>query len=152
MAATSFKIRGIEPPDLGSERAIRLMFWGWAVDEGLRVKDAELARGLDKDGAPLRPISPATRKHRRAAMTASGKGDPSAPPLMPAYQLSRTRSLLAGRPLPTHADFYWRFDPFTGDSWGVILAIHAKAGRDVIGLSPKGVAKVKARCWARWAA
>lgn len=151
MAATSYKIRGIEPPDLGSEREVRLMFWTWVRDIGLKVKDQELAQGLDKDGQPLRSISPQTRKHRRSAMTPSGKGDPAAPPLMPAYQLSRTRSLLAGRALTTHAEFYWLFDAFTGDSWGVILEIHARKGRNVIGISAKGLARVKAEAWQRWA-
>jgi hypothetical protein len=127
------------------------MYWSWVVEFGLRVKDRELSQGLDKDGNPLKAISAKTRKYRRSAMTASGKGDPSAPPLMPARELSRTRSLLAGRALETHADFYWRFDAWTGESWGRVLAIHARKGRDVIGLSPKGVARVKALSWERWA-
>jgi hypothetical protein len=151
VAATSYKIRGIEPPDLRNHgRDTRLMFWGWVVDLGLRAKDGELAKGLDRDGQPLRPISAKTRKYRRSAMTPDGKGDPSAPPLMPARVLSRTRSLLAGRALPTHAEFYWRFDAWTGDSWGRVLAIHARKGRDVIGLSDKGVARVRAQAWDRW--
>jgi hypothetical protein len=153
MAATSYKIRNIAPPDLRNyPEEIRRMWWGWVVEFGLKVKDAELARGLDKDGEDLKRIRPRTRKYRRSAMTPSGKGDPNAPPLMPARALSRTRSLLAGRALSTHAEFYWRFDAFTGESWGKVLAIHARKGRDVIGISPKGLARVKALAWERWAA
>ena len=53
------------------------MYWQWVVDYGLRRKDKELAAGLDKDGNPLRPIAPETRKYRRSAMTPNGKGDPN---------------------------------------------------------------------------
>jgi GNAT superfamily N-acetyltransferase len=152
-AATSYKIRGIAPPDLADQPAnVRKMYWQWVVDYGLKRKDKELAAGLNKDGGPLRPISPETRKYRRSAMTASGKGDPSAPPLTPGRQLSRTRSLLAGRALSTHAEFYWRFDAFTGDSWGVVLAVQATRGRDVFGLSPAGTAWVQAQALKRWEA
>lgn len=151
--ATSYKIRGIAPPGLAEQPpAIRKMYWQWVVDYGLKRKDKELAAGLDKDGKPLRPITAQTRKYRRSAMTPSGKGSPSAPPLMSAYQLSRTRSLLAGRALTTHAEFYWRFDAFTGDSWGAVLAFQAASGRDVFGLSPAGVAWVKAQALRRWEA
>lgn len=151
--ATSYKIRGIAPPDLaGQPDSVKKMYWQWVVDFGLKRKDKELAAGLDKDGKPLRPILPETRKHRRSAMTPSGKGDPNAPPLTPGYQKSRTRSLLAGRPLTTHADFFWRFDPFTGDSWGVVLAAQAKMGRDVFGLSPAGTRWVQRQALAKWEA
>lgn len=152
MADPTYRIRGIAPPDLPSERSVRLMFYSWVVEIGLRVKDRELAQGLDAKGKPLRPISPQTRKRRRSAMTPDGRGDPSAPPLMPARALSRTRSLLAGRATEDAAVFYWRFDPFTGNSWGAVLAIHRRKGRDVIGLSPKGVARVQALAWERWRA
>jgi hypothetical protein len=151
LPATSYKIRNIAPPDLrGYPEGVRLAFWQWVVEFGLKVKDHELAQGLDKDGEDLEKISPKTRKYRRSAMTPSGKGDPNAPPLMPAKALSRTRSLLAGRALLTHAEFYWRFDAFTGESWGKVLANHAKKGRDVIGLSERGVARVRALAWERW--
>jgi hypothetical protein len=151
MAATSYKIRGIEPPDLaGYAEETRKLFWSWVVDFGLKAKAREVIAGLDKHGNPMR-IKDVTRKHRKSAMTPSGKGDPNAPALVPGWQKSRTYSLLAGRALPTHAEFYWRFDPFTGDSWGVVLAHLAKKGCDTIGLSAAGVAKVKAQSWARWA-
>ena len=84
-------------------------------------------------------------------MTPSGKGDPNAPALIPGWAKSRTYSLLAGRAFSTHAEFYWRYDPFTGDQWGQVLEYQAKKGRNVIGLSPAGVAKVKVQAWAKWA-
>lgn len=146
-----YKIRGIEPPDLASyDASTRKMYWEWVVDLGLRRKDKELSEGLDKDGKPLKPISEYTRKHRRSAMTPSGKGDPGAPPLTPGLQKSRTRSLLAGRALSTHADFYWRYDGFTGDSWAVVLSYQADRGRDVFGLSDEGLAWVKVKSWQCW--
>ncbi len=146
-----YKLRGIEPPDLTNyDQSTRKLYWSWVVEFGLKRKDKELSQGLDKDGSPLRPISAKTRAHRRSAMTPSGKGDPSAPPLTPAFQKSRTRSLLAGRALSTHAEFYWRFDAFTGDSWAVVLSYQAVRGRDVFGLSQAGTAAVKAQSWAKW--
>lgn len=126
------------------------MFWGWVVEIGLRVKNRELAQGLDKDGKKLKPIKAKTRKYRRSAMTLTKGRALSGPPLMPARELSRTRSLLAGRATEDAAVFYWRFDPFVGDSWGVILAYQAKKGRDVVGLSAEGVARVRAEAWERW--
>ena len=146
-----FKIRGIEPPDLKDyDQSTRKLFWTWALEFALRRKDKELSQGLDKDGAPLRPISAYTRAHRKSAMTASGKGDPSAPPLTPAHQKSRTRSLLAGRAFSTHIELFWRFDAWTGAAWSDVLSYQAAKGRDVFGLSPAGTAAVKAQSWAKW--
>jgi hypothetical protein len=152
MAGTSYKIRGIEPPDLaGYPPETRKLYWSWVVELGLAAKGREILAGLDKDGKPLKPITEETRKHRKSAMTPSGKGAPAAPALIPGWQKSRTYSLLAGRALSTHAEFYWRYDAFTGDSWGQVLAYQAKQGRDVIGISATAVAKVKVQSWARWA-
>jgi hypothetical protein len=146
-----YKIRGIEPPDLRDyEPSTRKLFWSWVVEFGLKRKDKELSQGLDKDGRPLRPISEETRKHRKSAMTPSGKGDPEAPPLTPGYQKSRTRSLLAGRAFSTHADFFWRYDAWTGDSWAKVLSYQAAKGRDVFGLSKAGTAWVKGQAYAKW--
>lgn len=151
MPQTSYKIRGIEPPDIVTyPNAVRKMYWQWVVDAGLKRKDKELSQGLDKDGKPLRPISAETARHRRSAMTPSGKGSPSAPPLTPGYQKSRTRSLLAGRALTTHAEFFWLYDSHTGDSWGAILADQAVQGRNVFGLSPSGTAWVQAQALTKW--
>jgi hypothetical protein len=148
MADPTFRLRNLAPPDLPAES--RRLFYSFVVEIGLKVKDRELARGLDRHGKPLRAVSAKTAKHRRSAMTPDGKGDPSAPALMPARALSRTRSLLAGRATDDAAIFYWRFDPFSGQGWGRILAIHRRKGRDVIGLSPEGTARVRALAWERW--
>lgn len=146
-----YKIRGIEPPDLAShDPSTRKLYWGWVVELGLRRKDKELSQGLDKNGRPLRPISPYTRAHRKSAMTPSGKGDPGAPPLMPGLQKSRTRSLLNGRAFSTHAAFFWRYDSFTGASWAEVLSYQAAAGRDVFGLSTAGTAWVKVQALKLW--
>jgi hypothetical protein len=147
-----FKVTGIAPPDLASyDQTTRKLYWSWVLKLALARKDKELAQGLDKDGKPLRAISPATRKHRRSAMTPSGKGDPAAPPLMPGYQKSRTRSLLAGRALSTHVDLFWKFDAWTGESWSVVLSYQAARGRDVFGISKEGLAAIKVKSWAMWA-
>ncbi len=88
-----------------------------------------------------------------------GPADPSAPPLTPAYGLSRTRANLDGRAMPAYAEFFWR------DGWGQILDYHrigaanrwAKAGalpvRDVIGISPAALNRVRrtiAMWWTAW--
>lgn len=130
--------------------AYRRQFWQIVAPIALRVKDRELAEGLDGRGKPLKPISPDTRKRRRSAMTPDGKGDPAAPPLMPARAKSRTRALLAARALSTHVELYWRFDPFTGDQWSKVLTYLAEKGRDVFGISPKGMKRIAADSWAAW--
>ena len=78
MAATSFKVRGIEPPDLGQfPPETRKLYWSWVVELGLRVKGKEILAGWDKDGKPLRSLKQETKDHRKSAMSPSGKGDPS---------------------------------------------------------------------------
>lgn len=154
MASTYYILKaGIAPPDLSQQpEQIRLMFWGWVTELGLKVKDRELSRGLNARGKPLPPVSGRTRRHRRSAMTASGRGDRNAPYLMPGRGLSRTRSLLTGKPHLDHAEFWWRYDAHTGDGWGTILSYHAKRGEayDVIGLSPRGVSAVAQQARQRW--
>jgi hypothetical protein len=151
MSDPTFRIRNIAPPDLPSDAGMRRLFYGWVVELGLKRKDRELAQGLDRHGKELKPLAARTRKYRRSAMTPDGRGDPQAPPLTPARQLSRTRSLLAGRATENAAVFYWKFDPFSGRGWGEVLAYHRRKGRDVIGLSPEGIAAVRAAAWGRWA-
>lgn len=156
MASYAFRIEGIEPrhdPDWQSApEGLRRAFWRYVVKLGLEAKDRELAAGLDCHGDPLRPIAASTRARRRSAM---GPADPNAPPLTPAYGLSRTRSLLRGRAHDGYAEFYWAYDPHTGRSWGRILGYH-RAGkgplpvRDVIGISPASKSWVKARAWQAW--
>lgn len=146
-----YTIFGINPP--GSERFpddVRKMFYGWVLEIGLRQKDRDLAKGLDKDGKALKAISAQTRKYRKSAMTPSGKGDPNAPPLIPGWQKSRVRSLLTGKAFADHAEFWWKFDPFTGDSFARVLEFQATAGRDVFGLSPAALMRVRAQAWERF--
>ncbi len=155
--STAFRVRGIEPADplfaAGGE-ALRRAFWRAAVGFVLRAKDASLAKGLDRHGFKLRPVTFLTRKNRRSEM---GEADPDAPPLTPAYGLSRTRAFLKGRAFAGHAEFFW-----TG-GWGRILHFHrvgaknrwSKTGRlprrDVIGLSQadENVVKREAAAWWR---
>lgn len=154
MAATFFILK-LAPPEI---RALpphdRLAFQSVVVEFALRRKDWELARGLNAKGEPLPPVSAETRKYRRSEMTPTGRGDPSAPYLMPGRRLSRTRSLLTGKAHADYAEFGWRFDPYTADQWGKILAIHARRGTDydVVGLSVKGQAWVKAKALAAFRA
>jgi hypothetical protein len=115
----------------------------------LKEKDADLSQGLDARGKPLKPVQPKTAEDRDSEM---GPADPSAPALMPAYAVSRTRLLLEGEAIPQGAHFWWEYDPYTGDSWGRILDYHrkAKTKRDVIGLSPAAVARVRDQVMRRW--
>lgn len=150
----SIKITGIAPADvLAAPEPLRRQYWQIVVPIALKVKDKELAEGLDAHGDPLKPISAKTRKYRRSAMTPTGKGSPSAPPLMPAYQKSRVRSLLAGRAFASHAELYWRYDPFTGASFDVILNYQREMGRDVFGISPDGMRQIQQQAsveWTKW--
>jgi hypothetical protein len=147
-----YTLSGFDPP--GFERFpddVHKMYYEWIVELGLRAKDRDLAKGLDKDGLPFRPISEETRKRRRSAMTPSGKGDPNAPPLIPGWQKSRTRSLLTGKATASSAQFWWKFDPRTHDSWARILEYQRdNYGRDAFGLSSKAMARVRAQAWERW--
>jgi hypothetical protein len=146
-----YTISGMEPVDFNRYSTDdRQMFYGWVVELGIRAKDRDLSKGLDKDGKPLRPIKPATRKHRVSAMTPSGKGDPNAPPLIPGWQKSRVRSLLTGKAFPDRAEFWWRYDAFTGDSFARVLEAQAAHGRDVFGLSPTSLQRVRTQAWERW--
>lgn len=147
-----YTLDGLDPP--GFERFpddVRTMFYGWVLELGLRAKDRDLAKGLDKDGKPFRPIHEATKKHRVSAMTPSGKGDPNAPPLIPGWQKSRTRSLLTGKAFANRVEFWWKFDPRTHDSWARILEYQRdNYGRDAFGLSPVAQKRVRAQAWERW--
>jgi hypothetical protein len=151
LSEDGFSIWGLAPPDLVRfPQDVKLMFWHWVLELSLRAKDRDLSKGLDKDGQPLRPISKYTRENRRSAMTASGKGDPSAPPLIPAWQRSRVRSLLTGREFTDHVELWWKFDPYTRDSFARILEYQKEQGRDVFGLSQDSLRRVRAQAWERW--
>lgn len=150
----AFKVEGVEPPGYRDRPDLHQEFWRTVVALVLSVKDRELAEGKDALGQPMTPISLYTREHRKSAM---GPADPNAPPLTPAYGLSRTRSLLDGRAHAAqhHALFFWRVDPVTGQHWGKILGYHRKGSkklpvRNVIGLSPAGRAEVQRRARQWW--
>ena len=147
-----YRIRGIEPAAdpawIAARPDVRRMFWRWVVEEGLAEKHAELDKGIDRHGEPLRELASTSKAVRRSE---SGEADPEAPPLQPGRHKSRTRALLSGRAFADHAEFHWRFDPVSGVRWGRILGHHRDKGRDVIGLSPGGIENVRLRCWRRWA-
>lgn len=132
--------------------ALKREFYRACLQIALEVKDEELARGLDKNGRPLAPISQYTRDHRHSAM---GPASPDAPPLTPAYGLSRTRSLLTGRLEGSALLFYWKADQ-EGRHWGRILGYHRQGRRgpqrDVIGLAPDSVRQIQLRARAWWVA
>lgn len=154
MARITFDVRGIEPANdplwsLAGDSA-RRDFWRAVVLFVKDVKDDELAAGLDRRGRPLRPIAESTRRNRVSAM---GPADPAAPPLMPAYAVSRTRLWFTGKAFVDHATFGWR------NGWGRVLAAHRsgkgpkgrkRPKRDVIGISPASLAKVKRLATAWW--
>lgn len=152
MASTFFTIN-VAPAEVRRRPAAdRIAFNRFAAEFTLQRKDRELSQGLNARGEPLPGVRPTTREHRKSEMTASGRGDPRAPYLMPGRGLSRTRSLLTAK---AHADYvvvWWRFDAFTGDQWGKVLAAHARRGKayDVIGLSAKGKAWVAAQALKAW--
>jgi hypothetical protein len=150
-----FSVVGIEPASVrAAAPEARTAYWGHVLKLVLAAKDRELAAGLDRYGKPMTPLAASTIRGRRSAM---GPADPGAPPLTPAHELSRTRSLLTGRATANGVTCWWLLDRRTADSWGVILA-HHRAGsarlprRDVIGLSPASRASVAAdaaKWWAR---
>lgn len=159
MPSNAFTVEDISPirdpfwPLAGE--AVHRDFWRAVVAFTLEVKDRSLAKGLDRYGKPLTPITAYTKAHRKSEM---GQADPNAPPLTPAYGLSRTRAFLTGRAYATHAQFFWT------QGWGKILAFHRRGAfnrrsgrrlpkRDVIGLSYKDLVKVQTLAlgwWENW--
>jgi hypothetical protein len=151
-----FWIRGsaIEPPGLRSAPTpLRKAFWTFVSGLVVLAKDLELRQGLDRDGNPMAALSKYTKKHRKSAM---GTADPNAPPLTPAYGLSRTRSLFSAQPMSTAQGVvcWWTYDANTGLSWGEILKYHRDGNarlpvRNVFGLSNVSLARIKeqARIW-----
>ena len=149
-----YRIRGIEPTDLSTyPDSVKRLWWDWVVKYGLIAKDKELARGLDKDGAPMRALHPKTIKYRKSEV---GPVTKNAPPLEPALALSRVRSLLTGRAHTGSAEFWWKFDAVSGESFATILRYQRdEYGRDVFGLSPRGTAWTLAQAtkeWQKWKA
>jgi hypothetical protein len=144
-----FRIDGIEPDtDLAWFYAGpwgQREFWREVARVGLELKDKSLARGLDIHGKKMQ-ISEKTRQNRRSAM---GPAYYRAPALTPSFEASRTRSYLRAEPDATGVTFFWRYDPRTRDSWGVILDYQKRAGRNVIGMSQLDLNRV-ARHMERW--
>ena len=145
---------GVEPPGVRSApTAQRKAFWTAVSGFVIEAKDAELKAGLDRDGNAMVELSEYTIKHRKSAM---GPADPDAPPLTPAYGLSRTRSLFTAQAMSnaTGVVCWWTYDRHTGDSWGEILKYHRDGTarlpvRNVFGLSNVSLARIKeqARLW-----
>jgi hypothetical protein len=152
----SFNVKGIEPSGVKTAPlADRQAFWTAVAGFVAEAKMAELRAGLDKDGNPFAPLKPRTMKYRRSAMW--WVADPDAPPLQPAYDMSRTRSLFMVETMPGADGLacYWAYDSHTGDSWGKILDYHRQGAghlpvRDVFGLSPQSLGFVKQRASAWW--
>jgi len=172
-----FEIKDIEPgldPAYALSRAAQQAFWNQVGIIGLRVKRLSLARGLDKNGNPLAPISNLTRIARRDdinSVTAKhpysprGRARVTAPPLQATGTASRTYSLLRFDVRGESVWFSWGFDAASGMDWGIVLARHANGftqrfaypqpgwghvpSRDVIGLSAADITQVthEVRLW-----
>lgn len=136
--------------------SMRRLYWTKFGEFAAKAKDADLAAGLDKNGAPLAPIANSTREARlNPAYSPMGIADPNAPPLTPVYDASRTRSLLRHRADENGVTFYWDYDQHTGNSWGVILSYHRvpvgnRPARDVFGLSPNAQNRARAQAIRWW--
>jgi hypothetical protein len=145
-----------DPAFDAASRDVRAEVLRWVLVFGLEEKDRDLAAGLDKDGEKLAALAKSTIDRRHSAM---GPADPNAPPLTPAHALSRTRSLLTGKVIARSSavEFFWEYDEHTGASWGVILDAHRKGARglpvrDVFGLGPDALGRVRQRVFAQWQA
>lgn len=153
----AFTVDEIAPPDntfrdAGEE--VHRLYWRYIVEQVLELKDASLAKGLDRFGQRMTGIAASTRA-RGLARSYTGLGDPDAPPLTPAYGLSRTRALFRGRAYADRAEFFWAYDEVSRQPWGRILGYHREGGphfpvRDVIGLAPADLAEAERRGMAWW--
>ena len=129
---------------------------------GIAVKQASLAKGLDRWGRRMQAIHQLTRLAREKDInpvtvtrpySPMGRAQPQFPPLQATAALSRTQTLLRFEPRIREGviDFYWDDDPHSGRNWGDILSLHRRGftqhfrwprssvgivpPRDVIGLS-----------------
>ncbi len=163
-----------DPAWLAASRPLKAQFWAEAGRFAARTWDASRAKGLDRHGRPLAPISPMTRAARRDDInpftgkppySPMGRARASAPPLTPVGPKSRTRSLLRWRPEPGKGVWFtWIYDRNTRHYWGEILARHGRGfvqrfrsgfrfvpPRDVLGFSDSELAAIRdhmARWWA----
>jgi hypothetical protein len=133
-----------------SERT-KQRYYQKAAEFALMVKRQEIAKGLDKNGRRLAPISQYTMENRYSEMTPYA--DPYAPPLIPGHGLSRTSSLLKSRVYLGAVILSWTYDAHTGGPWSRILRYHADSPkkRDVFGISPRGRAKIQEMLDKYWA-
>lgn len=146
-------VAGIAPQDVReSSPDVRSRFWSIVGVIAERVKQDELQRGLDRFGRKLKPVKIRKIKFARSGRIVDGE------PLMPHRGLSRTRRLLRYTVTPNGVIFRWAND------WGVILDYHRRGAclkrngvvvgklpvRDVFGISPAGIAKIKAEAERHW--
>lgn len=173
-----YRLAGIAPetdPVYALRPQARKAFWREAAVVGLKVKKRSLARGLDKDGNRMAPVSLLTRQARRANVnpvrgerpySSRGTANPYAPPLQATGTNSRTYALLRFEIRGESVWYYWGLDSDTGLDWGIVLARHAGGfwqrfvyprpsfgfvkPRDVIGLSNqdlRDIAQEMGRWW-----
>jgi hypothetical protein len=151
----SFTVDRIAPPEVArSPMERRRAFWGAVANFVIEAKERELRQGLDRFGNPMHALAQSTIRRRKSAV---GPAHAYAPPLTPAYKLSRTRSLFTAdvNERATGVVCWWMYDEITGASWGDILEYHRTGNerlpvRDVIGLTPASLAKIKQQALAWW--
>ena len=149
----TFLVNGIDPPEIADAPPWeRTRFWSIVAVIAERVKQDELQRGLDRFGRKLRPVRARKVKFRRSGRVVDGE------PLMPHRGLSRTRRLLRYTVTSIGVLFSW------GNGWARILDMHRRGAclkrngkiigklpvRDVFGISPKGMEKIKAEAMRHW--
>lgn len=151
----NFLVKGIEPPAKewrGVSEAEKIRFYTIAGVIAEKVKQDELQRGLDRHGRKLRAVKWRKVRFRRSGRVVDGE------PLMPHRGLSRTRRLLTYTVTAQGVLFYWQ------NGWGKILDMHRRGAcitrdgrvvgklpvRDVFGISPDGIAKIKEEAYRAW--
>jgi hypothetical protein len=151
----TFLIDGIEPPDREWRRASqadKVRYWSIAGIIAEKVKQDELQKGLDRHGRRLRPVRYRKVRFRRSGRVVDGE------PLMPHRGLSRTRRLLQYTITSLGILFYWQ------SGWAKILDMHRRGAcltrggrivgklpkRDVFGISPAGIDKVRTQALSYW--
>lgn len=149
----TFTVSGIEPPEVADAPPWeRSRFWSIVGIIAERVKQDELARGIDRHGRKLRPVKVRKVRFRRSGRVVDGE------PLMPHRGLSRTRRLLRYSVLSFGVVFFW------ANGWARILDFHRRGVclrrkgrivgklpvRDVFGISPAGMERIKAEAARHW--